>query len=569
MSAFTILAVIVFVGALIFVHEMGHFLVAKLFDIKVTKFSLGFGPPLLAFTRGETTYQIAAIPLGGYVRMVGENPSEPIPPEDQARAFTSAPIHQRALVALAGPAANLAFPVLCFFTYNLLEPEVLPPVVGQVEAGEPADAAGLRPGDRILSVDGERAWSFQRVVQLISARPGETVPLEVQRGDEVLELRVTPKPVADEDVFGQPRQKGMISVSSVPDAARIGIDDPGKLPAGGEALRTGDLILAVNGSPVRRGDALAGAFLAAAGQVVEVRVARPSPAAAGDLVFADRPEPLTVTLAIPEGVAGLFDLGLALGAPFVRSVVPGGAAERAGFRPDDRIVAVDGRPVQHFWRFLTDLETAKGRPVSVTVRRGGQDLELTLAADPVECIHAVTRKTTTAYDAGFGRGPAPQPGVECSALVRPAAHWGSTLDPELEPAHLSVDEALMESLRLTGQVISLLTTHLFKMLVTQEVSTETVGGPLQFMNVAAKAAEAGILAYLQMLAFISINLGVFNLLPVPVLDGGHLLFCLVEAVKRKPLSPQARERAAMVGLAVLAMLLLLALRNDLRTLDIF
>lgn len=568
MSPFVIVAVVLFVGALIFVHEMGHFLVAKAFDIKVTKFSLGFGPPLVSFTRGETTYQVAAIPLGGYVKMVGEHPTEPIPDEDRARAFNNAPIHQRALVAIAGPAANLVFPILCFFAYNLLEPQVRPPVVGQVEPGEPADRAGLRPGDRILAVDGHRTWSFDRLVRLISARPEQTVPIRIRRGEEEMELEVTPKSVADQDLFAQPRRKGMISISTAFEGTRVGIDDPARLPRG-DAFETGDRVLSIDGRFVHRGEALSAAFAAVAGQEVEVVVARPRPAAAGDVLRADRAEPTTLKVQLPPSVVTLSDIGLALGETFVRAVVAKGAAAEAGVRPGDRIISVDDRPISHFWPLLTALNEAEDEPVKIGLRRAGADRTVTLTPRPVECIHPFTKKPTVVYDAGFGRGALAQTGQDCEALNRSDMSWAFPLPAQLEPAHLSIDEALVESIRLTGEVIGLLVTHLFKMFVTQEVSTDHIAGPLQFFNVAAKAAESGVLTYLQMLALISINLGIFNLLPVPVLDGGHLLFCAVEAVKRKPLSIEARERAALVGLALLAMLLLLALRNDLRTLAVF
>lgn len=576
MSPAIIVAVVLFVGVLVFVHEMGHFLAAKLFDVKVTKFSLGFGPPLFAFTRGETTYQVAAVPLGGFVSMVGEHPGEPISDEDRARSFTGAPIHQRALIALAGPAANLVFPVVCFFAYNLLEPEVVAPVVGQVEPGAPGDRAGLEPGDRILSIDGERTWSFDRVVDLISARPDHPVALEVQRGDQVLLLEVTPKGVGTRDEFGQPAKKGMISVSSALDDTSIGVDDPSRRPPGFAALRTGDRIVAVAGEAVRRGDALGRALARRAGQQVELQVLREDPVRAGDLIAAARPRVHRLEVEIPAEVRGLRDVGLALGSTFVRAVVPGGAADRAGFRPGDRILALDGAEVHHFWRFLTDISEktrsagADEHPtVTVDIRRSGETLRLVLAPDLVSCKHPTKEGLADERDAGFGEGSPPSTGIECARLARPRTNWGRTLPPVIEAAHLSIDEALVDSVRLTGEIISLLVTHLFKMVVTREVSTDGLGGPLVFFSVAAEAARAGLFTYLQMLAFISINLGVFNLLPLPVLDGGHLLFCLVEAVKKKPLSPEAREKAALVGLALLALLLLFALRNDFRTLEIF
>ena len=569
MSPFVIVAVVLFIGALIFVHEMGHFLVAKYFDIKVEKFSLGFGPPLVAFTRGETTYQVALIPLGGYVRMAGEYGSEELPREERARSFTHAPVHQRALVALAGPAANLVFPVVCFFAYNVLGPEVLPPVVGQVEPGRPADRAGLRPGDRIARVDGERTWSFDRVVQLISARPGETLPVEVERAGERLLLEVTPEPMPGTDFLGRPEEKGMISVSAHRDAPVVGIEDPARLPPGLEGLRTGDTVLRVGGDPVRVGDRLGPRFAAHAGRTVEVLVGRPRLMKAGDVLEAERTELLRFETRLPRTVSEPSDLGLALGAAFVRATVSGGAADEAGIRPGDRVLAADGEPVRHFWRFLGHLAAAEDRPVQVDLRRDGAERTVVLRPQAVECEHPVSRQRVTRFDHGFGEGAPLEPGAPCERLARPRASWSAMVPPKTEQVRLSLDEALSESVRLTQTITRQIATALYGLVVTQEVSTDKVGGPLQFMSVAAQAAERGLLAYLSMLAVISINLGVFNLLPIPVLDGGHLVFCLVEAVKRKPLSAAARERAALVGLALLGMLLILALSNDIRSLGVF
>lgn len=568
MSPFIIVSVIVFVGVLVFVHELGHFLVAKFFDIKVTKFSLGFGPPLASFTWGETTYQVAAIPLGGFVLMVGAMPGEPVPEADRGRAFTDAAIYQRALVTIAGPAMNLVFPVLCFFAYNIMSPTVMPPVVGQVARGEAADQAGLRPGDRILSVAGERTWSFPRLRYLIQERPGVAVPIEVQRGEEKLSLEITPKSVSGRDVFGKPKDVGLISISWTAAGSRVAVDDRARLPPGLDAIRNGDRIVAVDGEPVRRGDALPGLFAKAAGRTVDVRIVRHHPVEAGDMLFAAQPAPATLKVSLPGRVESLEAIGLGLGGTFVRSLVAQGPAEKAGLRPGDRILALNGEPVQHFWRFQLDLTGLEGKPAKVRFRRGAEVSEVTLQAAAVRCRHVRKRDLIVEYDSGFGRGELLEEGDPCVGLVRPDTTWGENLNPDRERIRLTIDEALTESARLTFEVIRLILQQLVKML-TREVSTDDVGGPLQFFSAAAEAAKGGIFDYLQMLAVISINLGIMNLLPLPVLDGGQLMFCLVEAVKKKPLSAETREKAALIGLAMLAALLLLALSNDIRRLGLF
>ena len=157
-----------------------------------------------------------------------------------------------------------------------------------------------------------------------------------------------------------------------------------------------------------------------------------------------------------------------------------------------------------FGVFLTILDGIKDKPVEVSLRRDGQTMTKTLVKAEVECVHPSTRKPITVYDAGFGLGVAPYPGMSCRELQRPRMNWESSLSPQLEEAKLSIDEALLESLRQTGEVIVLISSHLFKLFVTQEVSTETLGGPLQFFDIAKRAAQAGILVYLRILAIISI-----------------------------------------------------------------
>ncbi len=563
----SVAAFILFIGVLIFVHELGHFLAAKLFDIKVVKFSLGFGQPLIAFTHGETTYQIAMVPLGGFVKMVGEHPGEELPPEDRARSFSSAPVGQRAIVALAGPAFNLAFPVLCFFAYNLLGPTVAIPIIGQVEPGRPAARAGLRPGDQFLAVDGVRTYSFSRVQELVSARPNETLQIRIQRGDEVLDLPMTPDATVSESIFGNRVEKGIIGVALTPLGTRVGIDDPRLAP---EGLRTGDRIAAVAGNPVTQTGELVQALAKHRGRAIEMMVARSESRRAGDLLLASQEEMVSVSAEVPAGFDQLADLGLAPASGFVRSVVPGGAADRAGIAPGDRIIAVDGTPVGAVWGFYVRMEEAEGAPMEVTIRRGGAEKTVTVRPEATSCIHAVSRNTQAAWDSGLGAGSLPSP-PSCDAVAlrqQRLGAWSSTAPIQTEQVRLSLGESFTGAVRQTGAVIGTITTGLFK-IFTGGVSLDNVGGPGTVFKVTAQAVEAGWLQYLFIMALVSVNLGLVNLLPIPLFDGGHLLFCLVEAVKRRPVSMRTRELANIVGLVVIVALLLLALRNDILSLGFF
>lgn len=554
LSPSAIASFIVFIGTLIFVHELGHFLAARYFDIKVVKFSLGFGPPLIAFKRGEIQYQIAAIPLGGFVKMVGDNPMDEIAPEDRSRAFTTAPIYKRVVIALAGPAFNLLFPVICFFAHNLLGPTVTSPIVGSVEVGRPAERAGLRSGDRILSINGERAWKFERIRDLVSSHAGEKLDIELLREGKKLDLTVTPAAEQGEDLFGSRETTGRIGITPAQMGTRVGVDG-----GAGSAFVTGDQILEIGDRPVQRLDELERAVREMAGRTVRVVVARPEPLTAGDLLFADASQPVTLTVAIPPGATGLDSLGLAPSDMFLRAIRPGGAADRAGLRPGDRIVRVDGRPVTLFWSFLPQVVNGGKQAVDLVVRRNGVEVPVTLVSDEVKRKHEVTGKERKYYDPGLGVG---------SPATEDTLHWSSIIASPTEVAHLSIAEAFSQSVHETLDVIGVTAMFLLK-LFSGGVSPDNVGGTFMLYQVASTAAQLGIFAYLKMLAMVSVNLGLFNLLPIPVLDGGHLMFCAVEAIKRRPVSLRVREAASIIGIVLLLALMVLALKNDILRAGIF
>lgn len=551
----SVAAFILFIGILIFVHELGHFLAAKYFGIKVLKFSLGFGPPLVRFERGETTYQIALLPLGGFVKMLGDVPGDDIAPEDRHRAFNTVPVYQRAVVAFAGPLFNLVFPIMCFFAYYVLGPTVKAPVVGQVEVGGPADVAGLREGDRVLSVDGERVWSFERMASLIRARPGQLVEMEVERDGERKAIQIAPKEVQGADDFGGSQPQGRIGVGPLQLGTRIGVDGPAGRALG---FQTGDRLLKVAGQRVKRLSEAEKALAEHRGQAVEIVLARPEARSAGGLLVATRERPETLRLQVPEGFAALADLGLASSETFVRALDPKGAAARAGLRPGDRLVALSGRPVSLFVAFAMDLRQLEDAPGEVEIIRDGERIRLGIQNDKKELESELTGKMQTYYDSGLGLGATPR--------HLSTAYWNPGGEDLVETARLSLFEALVVSVETTARVIGSITIALFK-LFSGDISVKQVGGPIMLFQVAAQAAEHGLFTYLQILAVISVNLGIINLLPIPVFDGGHLVFCAIEAIKRKPVDLRVREAFTIVGLVLLAVLVVLVFTNDISRLS--
>jgi regulator of sigma E protease len=549
-------AFILFIGILIFVHELGHFLFAKYFGIKVLKFSLGFGPPLIKFQRGETTYQVALLPLGGFVKMLGDSPVDEIPPEDRARSFHAVPVHQRALVAFAGPLFNLVFPVLCFFAYYLLGPTVVSPVVGQVAVGEPADHAGLQPGDRVLAIDGTEVWGFDHMVELVRGRAGDPLEFRIDRAGDVFAVTIEPKETPDEDMFGSPTTRGIIGVTRArTEQTRVGVDGP---VAARHGFRTGDRVLKAGDRAVATFADLDLALKAHAGRRMRVVVARPEPERVGALFLAQHVRPVVLEIDVPAGARSMAELGLASAETFVRGLAPSGAAYQAGLRSGDHVLAVDGRPISLYYSFVEALARSEERPTEVRIRREGREHTLSIRSERREILHEVTGKMRPYWDSGIGLGEVPR----MSATVQ----WHAGGRYLTEEATLTLGQALYESVSQTLQVIGSITLAVFK-LFTGGIAVSTIGGPVMLFQVASLAAERGLFAYLELLALISVNLGIINLLPMPVFDGGHLVFCAIEAIKRKPVSLRAREAATIVGLVLLAVLVVLVFTNDISRLS--
>ena len=216
----TILATAVVLGILVFVHELGHFILAKKLGVGILKFSLGFGPKLIGKKIGETEYQIAVFPLGGFVKPLGEDPHEEIKEEDRHRSLWAQPIWKRALIISAGPFFNFFLAAVLFSGANLIAGvpslPVIPPVVEGVSPGYPAEMAGLKKGDRILSIDGKEISSWEELQSVVTNSQGKPLALRVKRDGEILEINVAPKPFSEKNIFGEENRAFKIGVSPPP-----------------------------------------------------------------------------------------------------------------------------------------------------------------------------------------------------------------------------------------------------------------------------------------------------------------------------------------------------------------
>jgi regulator of sigma E protease len=344
----TFISAIVLLGILIFVHELGHFLFAKLMKVRVLKFSLGFGPKLVGKKYGDTEYLISAVPLGGYVKMLGEEPGEELTAEDRARAYNYQPVWKRFLIVLSGPVFNIFFASVLFIIIFIYGVPALFPDVGEVMKDSPAEQVGLMKGDRIIEIQGTKITEWSEMTGIIYESPNKSLNFKIQRDDEIIELTITPEKKTVTNIFGEEEEIGLI-----------------------------------------------------------------------------------------------------------------------GIRP-------------------------------------------------------LGNKFTKKY---------------------------------------SVPEAFYFGIKRTVEIAVLTVVSIIK-LIQRIIPAETIGGPILILQMAGEQAARGMMNFFTFMAVISINLGVINLLPIPVLDGGHIMFLGIELFRRKPLSERAMATAQKVGLAVIIVIMAFALYND-------
>ena len=417
-------------GIIIVIHELGHFLVAKLFKVKVETFSVGFGPRLIGFRYGETDYRISAFPLGGYVKMAGENPGDSV--TGAANEFLSKPKWQRFLVAAAGPAMNIVLAVgllTGLFMYGTEVPQFAEgeAVVGVVEADSPASAAGIQDGDRIVSIDGKNRPNWEHVEARVVISGGQTIPIVVNRNGKVIETSLTP--------------------------VKQGPND-----AGYSGMRPKSHATNVIG-----------------------RVEANSP------------------------------------------------AEKVGLLPGDEITAVNGINLKESGRGVSDIiQSLTAETFPITIVRAGQTQEI----DVTPMLRDGRRM--------IGVGWYQYPSIMVKENFRGAL--ARSIDKNMEYGTL-----------------------IFKVLgklVRREASMKSVDGPIMIVKQTSEFWKLGVSATLQLMAMISLNLGLMNLLPIPILDGGVMLLLLVEGIMRQDLSLAFKERVVQVSFVFLLTLMVFVLYND-------
>ncbi|MFV2089334.1 MAG: RIP metalloprotease RseP [Pseudomonadales bacterium] len=434
------LALIVLLGVLVTFHELGHFFIARRSGVRVVRFSLGFGRPLWSrVDRHGTEFAIAAIPLGGYLRMLGEREpgdvplATPLRPED--KTYSELSVGWRLAISFGGPAASFLLAVIIYWLLFVVGTQTFAPILGAVEADSPLGRAGLEQYSEIQSVDGTRTHNWQQINLALANRLGES-------GEIVIAARQP----------GGANQNFNVPISSWHKGAK----DP-------------DLL--------------------------------------GSLGF---------TSAAPA---------------LLGEVLPDGAGERYGLQAWDLITSVDGQPIESWSDWVRAIQAAPEVPISVRLKRQDRELELTLVPD----ARVAEDDVTIGY-------------------IGVAPHYYEERYGPFAALPRSIQETWDKTLFTLG---------VLKKMVSGDVSVENLSGPIMIAKVAGDSARAGWQYFATLAALLTISLGVLNLLPIPILDGGHIMFCLAELVRGRPVSEKVQMVSTQIGLFLIGGLMLMAIYNDL------
>jgi regulator of sigma E protease len=437
---------LVAISILVTVHELGHYLAARWAGVKVLRFSVGFGRPLFTrkFGRDQTEWSVAALPFGGYVKMLDEREGE-VPAAEAHRSFNRAPVARRIAIVAAGPAANFALAIVFYWALFLHGLPALKPLIGEPPAGTPAARAGLAAGDEVRRVNGLDTASFQdlRLSLLRAGVAGEPLTLELADGRRV---QLDPLPLDTDDLER-------------------------------DVLR-----------------------------------------------------PLGIVRYEPEV------------APVIERVLSEGAAARAGLQAGDRVMTVDGDAIRTWQDWVQRIRQHPAQSLRVEVEREGQRRVLTVTPDAVDEAGQRVGKI----------GAAPQ--------VDPAV-----LDALMTEVRYGPVEALWQGTVKTLDM-SVFTLEMMGRMVLGQVSWKNLSGPLTIADYAGQSATLGWVSFIGFLALVSVSLGVLNLLPIPLLDGGHLMYYVAEVFTGRPVSERTMEIGSRIGMTLLLVLMSFALFNDLQRL---
>lgn len=525
-------------------HELGHFFFAKIFGVKAEIFSVGFGPRIISKQWGETEFRLSAIPLGGYVKLLGEDSQSELPEAEKKRSLNYQPPWKRFLIYFGGPFFNFILAILVFMIILAVGEEQIASVVGRVVPGSYAEIHGFKPGDKILEVNGKPVTRFVDVAMEIHDHPGEAMNFEIQRKGQSKRESLQVKTASEDgySLYGEEKLVGKIDgLLPFGRTAQVGVSNPKSL-AGQLGIATGDVVTDFAAQKVNSWE-----------EVEELYSNHPRGSAIGFSIQskdgARHDYVLTKSLQASGDIGA--DWGLLSSEMFVEQVVDGSPAQKAGIQKGDRIVKLDDRPLRSFYELKESIQVsaqADGK-VDVSWERSGEVLSKTIEPTATRDKDPLL-KTITTFTIGI------MPKIE---FTNPDV----VIEKIWNPFQL-VWTATYRMLDFTAKNLVAITK-----MIRGDVSLATLGGPIMIGKLAGDSIERGLNSFLNTLAILSVGLGILNLLPIPVLDGGHLLLLTIEAIRRRPLTVRQMEVVQQIGLSIILLIMVIVIRNDLSRLPIF
>ncbi len=526
MDIIGIIIAIVVLGFIIFIHELGHFFAAKRSGIRVERFSIGFGPKLLGFTRGDTEYCLSALPFGGYVKMAGEYPSD-----DSTGApdeFFSASVGRRIFVAVSGPVMNFALAVVVFAVFYMIGTRIpeseQTTEIGYVHPGHPAASAGIQAGDKILSIDGRKVTKWSDIAEWIFTHPNKNLDFLLLREGE--ETTVTVKSdVREEKIMGE--KGGIIGVSERT-RVKIGEIIPNSLTEQADIIPD-DTIYTINGKPVRHPLDI----------ITEIEQ-HPGADIRLELMRDDSIHTVTLTPSLEVRVTGIQEDSL---------------AAEAGIQLYDTLQSVDvpldepiRQPVTQYKDIFAATQDAPEQAINL-VFKSGAEMKNVMPEFSIEKKRLHESLITTDYVLKLN-------GLSLSNSVN-----GILLSEPVELQKYNFITAwgkgLQESVGVIGKIFRML-----KDLILHKISAKYLSGPVGIVKITATVARSSISGLLYIVAFISVNLAIVNLLPIPIADGGQIILFLLEKARGKPLSQKKQLIIQQVSIGLLIFLFVLITWND-------
>jgi regulator of sigma E protease len=589
--ALNVIKTVLGIGGLIFVHELGHFLVGRWCGVRAEVFSIGFGPALLKWQPGETEYRLAPIPLGGYVKFLGENPEED---EHAPDSFLAATYPRKAAIMLAGVTMNVITAFALFVWTFSIGVELPAPVVGQVQHGYPAWEHGIQPGDEIVTIDGKEIIEFRDVIQDVVL--ADAVDVEIRRDGELLPVMRIPT----REQPGGIRVLGIGGATTTSPVVRV-MPDSDAEQAG---FRDRDEVVAFDGEPVETSQEAIALWLESG---------------SGTFTIERNGKPIDITLESSEPQT-VHRIGVAFDDLEIGAVQRSGPAAAAGVQAGDLPRAVDGEPVATVRELVERLVDTERPALTATFERGGNPFTVDVGPDP-EAFAASLAGSGNALVVrpvfeGEGAGPAERAGITAGSVILAADGTEITTIPELQavvaaaaedsraldvrwrapdgtehtaaltpaavqqpgnPGLIGLTEvtrvvqekdvvaAVILGVQRTDRWVKRILNTLGS-LVTGRVSATNLSGPVAIAKITYKTAETGLGEFLLFLGFISMNLAVLNLLPIPMLDGGQLAMITAERIRGRPLPESVQAGLQWAGLIMLLALMVFVVANDIRNL---